>query len=99
MNSEEGKPHYFLCGFNLAVTYLILDDLDKSTQYLEKTKASNYRPGYVTLFGYDLTKRKKYKDQYIADQAKTKNDATLVYQKRESPKKSPDILDLGKKNP
>lgn len=99
MTSEEGKPHYFLCGFNLAVTYLILDDLDKSTQYLEKTKASNYRPGYVTLFGYDLTKRKKYKDQYIADQAKTENDATLVYQKGESPKKSPDILDLGKKQP
>ncbi|RAW02140.1 hypothetical protein DQQ10_06225 [Pseudochryseolinea flava] len=95
---EDEKSYYFLCTYNLAAAYCYLDDFDKSVAYLDKAKANDYKPGYVGLLRNEVTKRKKMKDQYLADKAKVESNPESIYLKSESANTTPSsVFDLGKK--
>jgi hypothetical protein len=94
--TEEGKPHYFLCTYNLSIAYCLLDDFGKSSECLEKTKSTDYKPGFTSMITYDIEHIKKHKLAYLAEKDKCSKDPGYIYQRGVRQKSSSFISGSGK---
>lgn len=98
LNNEDQKDHHFLCMYNLAVAYSLADDFVKSAEYIEKTKGTGVKPGYAGLMQNEINQRKKFKDQYLAEKEKLKQDPNNIYQKGQVKQAAPSsIFEVNKK--
>ena len=88
-STEDDLPHLFLCAYDLAAAYWMLDDYDKAMGHLETASETKQKTGYLFMLRKQIEKYQRYRDDYLKEKALTEKDPTRLYQHFTETDKSP----------